>query len=76
MVLFHGGNPTGGEHIASLWARARKITHVPFRPDWERFKKAAPFRRNDQMLEASMLPKADQWSPVRAMASMPTWSIF
>ena len=56
MVLFHGGNPTGGEHIASLWARARKITHVPFRPDWERFKKAAPFRRNDQMLEA--LPKA------------------
>ena len=56
MVLFHGGNPTGGEHIASLWARARKITHVPFRPDWERFKKAAPFRRNDQMLE--VLPKA------------------
>lgn len=56
MVLFHGGNPTGGEHIASLWARARKITHVPFRPDWERFKKAAPFRRNDQMLE--VLPRA------------------
>ena len=56
MVLFHGGNPTGGEHIASLWARARKITQVPFRPDWERFKKAAPFRRNDQMLE--VLPKA------------------
>ncbi|MBK6718944.1 MAG: DUF2493 domain-containing protein [Sphingomonadales bacterium] len=56
MVLFHGGNPTGGEHIASLWARARKITHVPFRPDWNRFKKAAPFRRNDQMLE--VLPKA------------------
>ena len=56
MVLFHGGNPTGGEHIASLWARARKITHVPFRPDWNRFKKAAPFRRNDQMIEA--LPKA------------------
>jgi len=56
MVLFHGGNPTGGEHIASLWARARKITHVPFRPDSNRFKKAAPFRRNDQMLE--VLPKA------------------
>lgn len=56
MVLFHGGNPTGGEHIASLWARNRKITHVAFRPDWNRFKKAAPFRRNDQMLVA--LPKA------------------
>jgi len=39
-----------------VWARNRKITHVPFRPDWGRFKKAAPFRRNDQMLEA--LPKA------------------
>jgi hypothetical protein len=28
----------------------------PFRPDWDRFKKAAPFRRNDQILE--VLPKA------------------
>jgi YspA, cpYpsA-related SLOG family len=56
MVLFHGGNPTGGEHIAVLWAGARKITHYPFRPNWNRFKKAAPFKRNDQMLEA--LPKA------------------
>ncbi|MEQ1540066.1 MAG: hypothetical protein ABL928_14155 [Sphingorhabdus sp.] len=26
------------------------------RPDWERYKNAAPFRRKDQMLE--MLPKA------------------
>lgn len=56
MVLFHGGNPTGGEHIAVLWAIARKITHYPFRPNWNRFKKAAPFKRNDMMLEA--LPKA------------------
>ncbi len=56
MVLFYGGNPTGGEHIATLWARARKITHIPFRPDRDRFKKTAPFRRNDQMIEA--LPKA------------------
>jgi len=56
MVLFHGGNSTGGEHIAALWARNRKIVHVAFRPDWGRFQKAAPFRRNDQMLE--ILPKA------------------
>ena len=56
MILFHGGNPTGGEHIAALWAKARKVTHVAFRPDWNRFKKAAPFRRNDQMLDT--LPKA------------------
>jgi len=56
MVLFHGGNPTGGEHIAALWARSRKVVHVAFRPDWDKFQKAAPFRRNDQMLAA--LPKA------------------
>ncbi len=56
MVLFHGGNATGGEHIAALWARNRRVVHVPFRPDWERFQKAAPFRRNDQMLE--VLPRA------------------
>jgi hypothetical protein len=49
-------SPTGGGHIASLWAKARKVTHVAFRPDWNRFKKAAPFRRNDQMLDT--LPKA------------------
>ena len=56
MVLFHGGNPTGGEHIAMLWARNRKVQHVAFRPEWERYRKAAPFRRNDAMLEA--MPKA------------------
>ncbi len=56
MALFHGGNPTGGEHIAVLWANARKVTHYPFRPNWDRFKKAAPFKRNDAMLET--LPKA------------------
>ena len=52
MVLFHGGNSTGGEHIATLWAGARKATHYPFQPSWDRFKKAAPFKRNDLILEA------------------------
>lgn len=56
MVLLHGSNPTGGEHIAALWARSRKVAQIAFRPDWDRFQKAAPFRRNDQML--AMLPKA------------------
>jgi hypothetical protein len=36
--------------------RNSKIVQIPFRPDWDRFKKATPFRRNDQMLEA--LPRA------------------
>ncbi len=51
MVLLHGGSPKGAEHIASLWARERKVSQVAFKPDFARFKNAAPFRRNDQMLE-------------------------
>lgn len=56
MVLLHGSNASGGEHIASLWAKARKVAQIAFKPEWNRYKKAAPFRRNDQMLET--LPKA------------------
>lgn len=56
MLLLHGGNASGGEHIASLWAKARKVAQIVFRPDWNRFRKAAPFRRNDQLLDT--LPKA------------------
>ncbi len=51
MVLLHGGSPTGAERIAARWADARKVTHVPFKPDWTRHAKAAPFKRNDQILE-------------------------
>lgn len=52
MVLLHGGSPKGAELIAAKWAEARKITQVVFKPDWNRHKNAAPFKRNDQMLEA------------------------
>lgn len=51
MVLLHGGTPSGVEHIASCWARARGVTVIVFRPDWRRYAKAAPFKRNDLMLE-------------------------
>jgi hypothetical protein len=51
MVLIHGGTPTGAERIAACWARDRKVTHIPFLPDWARFQKAAPFKRNDALLE-------------------------
>ena len=51
MVLLHGGSPTGAERIAARWADSRKVTHVPFKPDWTRYAKAAPFKRNDQILE-------------------------
>lgn len=52
MVLLHGGTPTGAERIAACWADARKVPQVAFRPDWNRHQKAAPFKRNDQLLDA------------------------
>ncbi len=51
MVLLHGGSPTGAERIAARWADDRKVAHIPFKPDWTRHAKAAPFKRNDQILE-------------------------
>ncbi len=52
MILMHGGTPTGAERIAACWARDRKVPQDPYLPEWNRFKKAAPFKRNDAMLEA------------------------
>jgi hypothetical protein len=51
MVLLHGGGLKGAERIASCWADNRKIPQVAFKPDWSRHKNAAPFKRNDVMLE-------------------------
>ena len=50
MVLLHGGTPKGAERIAATWANNRKISQVAFKPDWTKHAKAAPFKRNDQML--------------------------
>jgi hypothetical protein len=52
MVLLHGGTPKGAERIASRWADSRGVPQIAFKPDWTRHQKAAPFRRNDVMLEA------------------------
>ena len=51
MVLLHGGSPKGAECIASRWADHRKVPQIAFKPDWAKGK-AAPFKRNDAMLEA------------------------
>ena len=51
MVLLHGGTPKGAEMIAARWADARGVTQVVFKPDWKSHGKAAPFKRNDKMLE-------------------------
>jgi hypothetical protein len=52
MVLLHGGSENGAERIASRWADHRKVPQVAFKPDWTRHRNAAPFKRNDQLLEA------------------------
>ena len=52
MVLLHGGSPRGAELIAAKWADSRKVPQIAFKPDWTRHgKKAAPFKRNDAMLD-------------------------
>lgn len=55
MVLLHGGG-LGVEKIAASWAEARGVNQVICRPDWSAHGKAAPFRRNDELL--NLLPKA------------------
>ena len=54
MVLVHGGGP-GAEKIAALWADNRGVAQVVCKPDWDKHGRAAPFRRNDQLL--NLLPK-------------------
>ena len=51
MILLHGGGPKGAERIAACWADNRKVAQVAFRPDFARHKNAAPFKRNDALLE-------------------------
>ena len=54
MVLLHGGGP-GAEKIAASWAEKHGVHQVVCKPDWGRDGKAAPFRRNDVLL--NFLPK-------------------
>jgi hypothetical protein len=51
MVLLHGGSPKGAELIAAKWADTRKVQQIAFKPDWTRHAKAAPFKRNDALLD-------------------------
>ncbi|WP_299864003.1 DUF2493 domain-containing protein [uncultured Roseobacter sp.] len=51
MVLLHGGSPKGAELIAAKWAETRKVPQVAFKPNWTRHGKAAPFKRNDAILD-------------------------
>ena len=51
VLLMHGGTPKGAERIAACWADRRKVPQVIFKPDWRRHARAAPFKRNDRMLD-------------------------
>lgn len=51
MILLHGGAKTGAEFIASKWAQNRNVDQVIFLPDWKSYNKAAPFKRNDELLK-------------------------
>ena len=54
MVLVHGGGP-GAEKIAARWAESHGVNQVVCKPDWNSHGRAAPFRRNDELL--NLLPK-------------------
>ena len=54
LVLVHGGGP-GVEKIAARWAERNGVDQVVCKPDWDRHGRAAPFRRNEELL--NLLPK-------------------
>ncbi len=54
VVLVHGGGP-GAEKIAAGWAERNGVHQIVCKPDWDAHGRAAPFRRNDELL--SLLPK-------------------
>ncbi len=54
MVLVHGG-ASGAQKIAASWADAQGVEQVVCRPDWKKHGRAAPFRRNVDML--NLLPR-------------------
>ena len=54
MVLVHGA-ARGVEKIAASWAEARSVDQVICQPNWKKHGRAAPFRRNVEML--NLLPK-------------------
>ena len=54
IVLVHGGGP-GVEKLAAQWAERNGVHQVVCKPDWQRHGRAAPFRRNEELL--NLLPK-------------------
>lgn len=49
MVLLHGG-AQGVDRIGAAWAKRKNVPQVEFKPDWNKFGKAAGYRRNETMV--------------------------
>ncbi len=54
LIPVHGGGP-GVEKIAAQWAERNGVHQIVRKPDWQKHGRAAPFRRNDELL--NLLPK-------------------
>ena len=54
VILVHGGGP-GAEKIAARWAEHNGVHQIVCKPEWDKHGRAAPFRRNDDLL--NLLPK-------------------
>ena len=54
IVIVHGGGP-GVDRIAAQWAERNGVHQIVCKPDWNRHGRAAPFRRNEELL--NLLPK-------------------
>ena len=54
MVLVHGGQLKGAEMIASKWADRNGVTQLVFKPDFKRWARRAPFKRNEDMANLEM----------------------
>ncbi len=50
MILAHTAQERGADLIASRWAEAKGVHQIACRPDFASHQKAAPFRRNDDMI--------------------------
>ena len=57
MVLCHKGW-RGAERIAAASAEARHVLRVLFRPNWNAFRKAAPFGANDEIVHRHQLARS------------------
>jgi len=56
MIVVTGGNDKGAEFFAERWAASRKVPVIKCQPDWNKHSHAAPFKRNDLIID--MLPRA------------------